>query len=104
MHIDHRYSLPAASKANVEVTARVPEREWLAQHRSEYQGMWFALEGSVLAAHGALPREVLNSRTFSTATGQFKAHGHEVTIEVLGFETTSKVYFFADETIVRNVL
>jgi predicted aspartyl protease len=40
----------------------------------------------------------------STATGQFKAYGHWVTIETLGYEVESMVSFAADETLKRNVL
>jgi predicted aspartyl protease len=41
---------------------------------------------------------------FVTANSRFEAYGHEVSIEVLGIETTSTVYFFADPNIKRNVL
>lgn len=40
----------------------------------------------------------------STVTGTFAAYGHEVTVDVLGFETTTIVYFAADENFTRNVL
>ncbi|MBL8205261.1 MAG: hypothetical protein JNM09_13585 [Blastocatellia bacterium] len=40
----------------------------------------------------------------STATGIFIAYGHEVTLDVLGIETTTTVYFAADENFTRNVL
>ena len=43
-------------------------------------------------------------QSFGTANSRFDAYGHEVSIEVLGIETTSMVYFFADPGIVRNVL
>lgn len=43
-------------------------------------------------------------RTFLTATGPFKAHGHEVSIRVLGIEFISVLYFFADHAIEKNVL
>ena len=39
-----------------------------------------------------------------TATGQFLAYGHEVTLTVLDFETTSIVYFAAEEHMNRNIL
>ncbi|NOT60133.1 MAG: hypothetical protein HOP19_07895 [Acidobacteria bacterium] len=39
-----------------------------------------------------------------TATGRFLTYGHEVTLEVLGFSTTSIVYFAADEHFAVNVL
>jgi hypothetical protein len=42
--------------------------------------------------------------TFSTATGNFFAYGHEVTLSVLGIETTSTVYFSESEYFTRNVL
>lgn len=41
---------------------------------------------------------------FSTGTGTFLAYGHEVTLVVLGLETTATVYFAADEHFTRNVL
>jgi hypothetical protein len=41
---------------------------------------------------------------FGTATGGFKAYGHELTLSVLGVETFSTVYFAADEYFARNVL
>jgi hypothetical protein len=40
----------------------------------------------------------------STATGRFLTYGHEVTLSVLGVETTTTVYFAADESFTRNVL
>lgn len=42
--------------------------------------------------------------TFGTAAGAFLAYGHEVTLVVLGLETTATVYFAADEHFTRNVL
>lgn len=42
--------------------------------------------------------------SFGTATGIFRAFGHELTISVLGVETHSMVYFAADEYFSRNVL
>ncbi|MGO4879267.1 MAG: retroviral-like aspartic protease family protein [Bryobacteraceae bacterium] len=42
--------------------------------------------------------------TFRTANSPVKAYGHELSIEVLGIETTATAYFFADSGIVRNVL
>lgn len=42
--------------------------------------------------------------TFGTAAGAFLAYGHEVTLLVLGLETTATVYFAADEHFTRNVL
>lgn len=40
----------------------------------------------------------------STATGQFKAYGHWVTISAIGYEVESMVFFAADDAIKRNVL
>lgn len=39
-----------------------------------------------------------------TATGSFRAYGHEVTLTVLGIETVSTVYFAESEYFDRNVL
>jgi len=39
-----------------------------------------------------------------TATGRFLSYGHEVTLTVLGIETTAMVYFAADEDFPVNVL
>ena len=41
---------------------------------------------------------------FSTATGRFLAHGHDLTLSVLGIEHFVTVYFIAEEGIQRNVL
>ena len=41
---------------------------------------------------------------FATATGDFLAYGHEVTLSVAGFEFDSFVFFAADEHIKRCVL
>jgi hypothetical protein len=41
---------------------------------------------------------------FSTATGTFRAFGHEVTLSVLSIETVSTVYFAESEYFDRNVL
>jgi hypothetical protein len=43
-------------------------------------------------------------QTFGTANSSLDVYGHEVSIQVLGTETTATVYFFADPSIVRNVL
>lgn len=40
----------------------------------------------------------------STVTGTFIAYVHEVTLDVLGLEITTTVYFAADENFRRNVL
>ena len=42
--------------------------------------------------------------TFRTATGRVEAFGHLVTIETLGLNFESVVYFFADERIHKNLL
>jgi hypothetical protein len=42
--------------------------------------------------------------TFNTATGSFKAFGHELTLSVLGIETISTVYFAKSDYFDRNVL
>ena len=42
--------------------------------------------------------------TIGTATGTFKAFGHELTLSVLGIETVSTVYFAENEYFDRNVL
>ena len=41
---------------------------------------------------------------FATATGDFLAYGHEITLSVAGFEFDSFVFFAADEHIKRCVL
>jgi hypothetical protein len=41
---------------------------------------------------------------FRTATGNFVAYGHDLTLTTLGVEMDSNVYFFADAAIRRNVL
>nr|HQU84152.1 hypothetical protein [Pyrinomonadaceae bacterium] len=41
---------------------------------------------------------------FSTATGSFRAFGHELTLSVLGIETVSTVYFAESDYFDRNVL
>lgn len=40
----------------------------------------------------------------STATGLFKAYGHEVSLSVLDFEVDGFVFFAEDENFNRNVL
>jgi predicted aspartyl protease len=41
---------------------------------------------------------------FRTATGRVEAFGHLVTVETLGLNFESVVYFFADERINKNLL
>ncbi len=41
---------------------------------------------------------------FSTATGSFRAFGHELTLSVFGIETVSTVYFAESDYFDRNVL
>jgi hypothetical protein len=45
-----------------------------------------------------------NPMAFRTATGRVEAFGHRVTIETLGLNFESVVYFFADERINKNLL
>lgn len=45
-----------------------------------------------------------NPIEISTATGNFRAYGHELTLSVLGIETVSTVYFAESEYFDRNVL
>ena len=41
---------------------------------------------------------------FGTASGSFRAFGHELTLTVLGIETRSTVYFAEEDSFDRNVL
>jgi hypothetical protein len=43
-------------------------------------------------------------KTYATANSRFEAYGHEILIEVMGIETHTLAYFFADPHITRNVL
>jgi hypothetical protein len=61
-----------------------------------FEGSYAALLGLDLK-QGCLTR-------FRTANSSFEAYGHEVEIEAIGIQTYSMVYFFADESIVKNVL
>jgi hypothetical protein len=38
-------------------------------------------------------------KTYATANSRFEAYGHEVSIQVLGAQTTSMAYFYADPGI-----
>lgn len=42
--------------------------------------------------------------SFATANSSFEAYGHEVAIVTLEIEVNSLVFFFADASIVKNVL
>jgi predicted aspartyl protease len=42
--------------------------------------------------------------SIGTATGSFRAFGHEVTLNVFGIETVSTVYFAENDYFDRNVL
>ncbi len=48
--------------------------------------------------------ELGESVRINTVTGSFLAYGHELSVTVLGIETTSTVYFAADDNFRRNVL
>ena len=39
--------------AQVFVSHRLPEQEWLSRHSEEYAGQWVALEGDLLLSHGS---------------------------------------------------
>lgn len=43
-------------------------------------------------------------KTYATANSRFEAYGHETVINVMGIETHTLAYFFADHHITRNVL
>lgn len=55
-------------------------------------------EGLDLEIENGTPIEI------GTATGTFRAYGHELTLSVLGIETVSTVYFAESEYFDRNVL
>jgi len=42
--------------------------------------------------------------TVRTVTGSFLTYAHEVVLVILGVETTTTVYFAADDNLSRNVL
>ena len=45
-----------------------------------------------------------NPIEMNTATGNFRAYGHELTLTVLGIETVATVYFAESDSFDRNVL
>lgn len=55
-------------------------------------------EGLDLDIESGTPSEI------GTATGSFRAFGHELTLSVLGIETVSTVYFAESDYFDRNVL
>jgi hypothetical protein len=55
-------------------------------------------EGLGLDIESGLPVDL------STATGNFRAYGHELTLSVLGIETVATVYFAESDYFDRNVL
>lgn len=58
-------------------------------------------------SHGellGLDIESVAAETISTVTGGFLAHPHTITVEVLGIQTDTVVYFAADELFRRSVL
>ena len=67
-------------------------------------GATYCLFGRWVAEELGLQVEKGHRQPFVTANSRFEAYGHEVSIEVLGIETTSTVYFFAESGIARNVL
>src|SRR5258706_11211067 len=50
--LDHELEQP------VSLQSRAKENSWIDGHRDEYLGQWVAIEGDMLIAHGANPREV----------------------------------------------
>ena len=67
-------------------------------------GATYCLFERWVAEELGLPVEKGHQQPLVTANSRFEAYGHEVSIEVLGIETTSTVYFFAESGIARNVL
>jgi predicted aspartyl protease len=57
----------------------------------------YAVELGLDLSSGVLQR-------FRTANSSFEAFGHEVEIDAFGIRVRSVVYFFADRSIVKNVL
>lgn len=55
-------------------------------------------EGLDLEIESGIPADI------GTATGSFRAFGHELTLSVLGIETVSTVYFAESDYFDRNVL
>jgi hypothetical protein len=57
--------------------------------------------------HGELLNLVIEDGepiTIGTATGSFRAYGHELTLITFGLQWQATVYFIAEEAIKRNVL
>jgi len=67
-------------------------------------GSSFCVFERAVAESLGIPVEDGSLMIISTATGQFKAYGHWVTISAIGYEVESMVFFAADDTIKRNVL
>ncbi len=55
-------------------------------------------EGLDLTVENGIPINI------GTATGNFTAYGHQLTLTVLGIETVSTVYFAESDSFNRNVL
>ena len=66
-------------------------------------GATFCMFRNELAEALGLDLANATSKRFRTAAGSFEAFGHGVEISVLGIATFSTVYFFADESINKNV-
>jgi len=67
-------------------------------------GSSFRVFGAEVAEALGLTLERGSHMRFRTANSGFEAFGHEVEIRVLGVDTNSMFYFFADPMIDKNVL
>lgn len=92
---DTSIALPIALRSGANVVDLVASLDTGASHclfESAY-----ATELGLDLTNGVLKR-------FRTANSNFDTFGHEVEIDALGIRTHSLVYFFAEPSIVKNVL
>jgi len=94
---------PYAVDINVPVTLRSGAESWEATVKLD-PGSTFCVFQREIGEYLGFDIERGVPQWIGTATGRFLSYGHEVTLTVLGIETTATVYFAADEHFPVNVL
>lgn len=88
---------------NVPVTLRSGSETWEATAKLD-PGSTFCIFERLIGERLGFDIERGIPQRIGTATGSFLTYGHEVTLIVLGIETTATVYFAAEENFPVNVL
>lgn len=92
-------------ETGISVTVKLFHQDKFVEFRAKIDtGASFCIFERIHGERLGIDIETGHLESFSTATASFLAYGHELTFSVLGFETTSIVFFAKEESFTKNVL